>query len=274
MVLVGFNLPNIAGVPLNQPLIYTFSDNVDPSTVTPDTLQVVGQPSFTFETIVVDGNLVAELPSIPKFDDYSDSGLAPAKTYSVFLPIFPAVNTVRSVRGRPLVQAESFSFTTNPTALFIEPSPPRPHPGPHRRGQGDEDGVRAEPQEHALRSTPPFQFGADPDDQLLCLKNEGAPRVVLANSIPTHDQRAVGTPSAIAPGLLDFPAIRVRFNEPLDPISVVPYVQTALKSIEHSALPRGRRQHQRPADRADPGPRRTSRSSCRTSTRPRRSSFR
>ncbi|MFO0934573.1 MAG: hypothetical protein U1E39_17945 [Planctomycetota bacterium] len=227
LVLVSFNLPNIAGVPLNQPLIFQFSDDVDASSVTPDTIQVVGSPSFTFEQIVVDGNLVAELPFIPNFEDYSDSGLAPAKTYSVFLPIFPAVNTVRSVRGRPLVQAESFSFTTNPTAIFIEPRRPLLHTP--LAVQGDEDGCVQNQANPLFDST--FQFGADPADQLLCLKNEGAPRVILANSIPTHDQRAVGTPSAVAPGLLDFPAIRVRFNEPLDPISAVPYVPTTRKSI-------------------------------------------
>lgn len=227
LVLVSFNLPNIAGVPLNQPLIFQFSDDVDPSSVTPDTIQVVGSPSFTFEQIVVDGNLVAELPFIPNFEDYSDSGLAPAKTYSVFLPIFPAVNTVRSVRGRPLVQAESFSFTTNPTALFIEPRRPLVHTP--ITVQGDESGCVQNQGTTLYDGT--FQFGADPDDQLLCLENEGPPRVVLSNSIPTHDARAVGTPSAVAPGLLDFPAIRVRFNEPLDPISVVPYVPTTRKSI-------------------------------------------
>src|SRR5437899_11640466 len=76
MVLVGFNLPNIAGVALDQPLIYTFSDDVDPLSVTPDTLQVTGPAGFgfTFESIVVDGNLVAELPRLPRFDDYTDAG--------------------------------------------------------------------------------------------------------------------------------------------------------------------------------------------------------
>src|SRR5262245_58543007 len=127
IVLVGFNLPNIAGVALNQPLIFSFSDNVAPQSVTPDTIQVVGSPSFTFETLVVDGNLVGELPFIPNFEDYSDSGMAPGKTYTVFLPVFPAVDTVRSTRGRPLIQAESFSFNTNPVAVFVEPRRPLVH---------------------------------------------------------------------------------------------------------------------------------------------------
>src|SRR5689334_5668814 len=58
MVLVGFNLPNIAGVALDTPLVYTFSQDVDPSSVTPDMIQVTGPQDFgfTFETIVVDGN--------------------------------------------------------------------------------------------------------------------------------------------------------------------------------------------------------------------------
>ena len=33
LVLLGFNVPNIAGVPLNQPLIFTFSNEIDPSSI-------------------------------------------------------------------------------------------------------------------------------------------------------------------------------------------------------------------------------------------------
>src|SRR5262245_48025460 len=224
VVLVGFNMPNIAGVPLNYPLIYTFSDNIDPLTATPDTIQVVGSPSFTFETIVVDGNLVAELPFIPNFEDYSDSGLAPGKTYTVFLPTFPAVDTVRSTRGRPLVTAESFTFNTNPVATFVEPRRPLVHspgpisqPNPPPGAKGDDDGCVQNPTNSHFNGT--FQTGTSADALLLCLKNEGPPHVILDECSPTQDQRAVGTPSAIAGGFLDLPAIRVRFNEPLDPIT-------------------------------------------------------
>lgn len=219
LVLVSFNLPNIAGVSLNQPLIFQFSDNVDPLSVTPDTIQVVGSPSFTFEAIVVDGNLVAQLPSIPNFEDYSDSGMAPGKVYTVFLPVFPAVNTVRSTRGRPLVQAESFSYTTNPVVQFVEPRRPLLHTP--ILVQGDEDGCVQNQGNPLFNGS--LQFAAGPEDRLLCIKNEGPPRVLLSLCIPTHNQSAVGTPSAVAPGLLDFPAIRVRFNEPIDPLTAVPF---------------------------------------------------
>src|SRR5262245_3953798 len=246
MVLVGFNLPNIAGVPLNSPLIFTFSADVDPFSVTPDTMQIVGSPSFTFETIVVDANLVAQLPFIPNFEDFSDSGLAPATQYSVSLPIFPAVATARSKEGLPLVQAEAFTFATIPSFTFIEPRRTIVHqPGPITdvSGRGDDDGCINNAQNELfdeLNVCNNFQFGpnrcTDPDYdshpmKLLCLKNEGPPHVLASLCIPKHDQRAVGTPSAVASGLVDLGAVRVRFNEPVDPTTVVPYQPTAQLSL-------------------------------------------
>ena len=235
MVLVGFNLPNIAGVALDTPLVYTFSQDVDPASVTPDTIQVTGPQDFgfTFETIVVDGNLVAELPRIPRFEDYSDGGMFAGKTYNVFLPVFPAVDTVRSADGHALVRAESFSFTTTPTVTFVEPRRPLIHaPGPISGPnlRGDEDGC-LQNANNELYVFPGFQFGTDADARLLCVKNEGAPHVLNSISTPKHDTRAVGTPSAVQPGTLDLPAIRVRFNEPVDPLTVVPYVPTTQLSL-------------------------------------------
>ncbi len=231
MVLVSFSQPNIAGVALNAPLIFTFSDDVNPASITPDTVQVNGDPSFTFETIAVDGNLVALLPFIPNFEDYSDSGMAPDTTYSVFLPVFPAVDTVRSLTGKPLVTAEPFNFRTLPTPTFVEPRRKLKHsPGPSLSGKGDEDGCLQNP-DNSLYVFPGFQFATDEDAKLLCLINEGPPRVILDQCSPTHDQRAVGTPSATAPGTLDLGAIRVRFNEPLDPVSVVPWLPTTQFSL-------------------------------------------
>src|SRR4030095_4276477 len=87
--------------------------------------------------------LVAELPFIPNFEDFSDSGLAPATQYSVSLPLFPAVDTVRSTSGLPLVLAESFNFVTSPSFTFIEARRPIDHsPGPLTDvdGRGDDDG--------------------------------------------------------------------------------------------------------------------------------------
>jgi len=245
MVLVGFNLPNIAGVPLNQTLIYTFSDNVDPASATPDTLQVItltpGQPSFTFASILIDGNLVAELPRIPTFDDYSDSGMAPDTEYSVFLPVFPAVDTIKSTTGRPLVRAESFTFRTFPAPLFIESRRPLIHtPGPvtgTSGSRGDADGCLQNATNSLYDPNNPFQTGTDQSARLICLKNDGAPRVLLDQSIPTHDQRAVGTPSGVSAGLLDLGAIRIRFNEALDPLTVTPSAQIVAPAGDQTVVP-------------------------------------
>jgi hypothetical protein len=238
LVLVSFNFPNVAGVPMNAPLIFTFSEPIDPVSVTPDTAQVVGVPDFTFETVIVDVSssddcpgdalgIVALLPTVVTFEDDSDSGMAAGTTYSVFLPTFPAVDTIRSVSGKPLTSAEPFTFTTVPTRAFIEPRRPLVHgPGRFDSPPGDEDGCLNNLGNEFFGDPPVFQFGTDECANTLCLINEGAPRVLLGASIPTHDQRAVGTPSAVTPGTLDLGAIRIRFNEPLDPITIVPWVPT------------------------------------------------
>jgi hypothetical protein len=242
MVLISFNLPNVAGVQLNAPLIWTFSDDVDPLSCTPDSIQIVGFKTgttpplpvgYTFEKIVVDGNLVAEIPFTPNFEDYTDSGLVVDSTYNVFLPVFPTVNTIRSLTGKPLAAADPFSFKTLPTATFLEPRRPLVHaPGPFGvpPGKGDEDGCLQNPN-NELYTYPGLQFGTDPDARLLCLVNEGPPRVIPSLCSPLNDQRNVGTPSAVAPGTLDLGAIKIALNEAADPVTVVPWIPTTQLSL-------------------------------------------
>jgi hypothetical protein len=49
LVLLGFNQPNVSGVALNQPLVLTFSADIDPLSITPDTLRIVGDTGPFFE---------------------------------------------------------------------------------------------------------------------------------------------------------------------------------------------------------------------------------
>lgn len=224
LVLVGFNVPNIAGVPLNQPLIFTFSNEIDPGSITPDTLRVVGALGPNFEVTVVDGNLIALLPRSPNFEDYSDAGLLPGVQYTVSMAMFPAPETIRNPEGKPLLDAESFQFTTVPTPQFIEPRRPIHHGlPPSAGGTSDDEGCLNNP-DNSLETTK--QFGSGPGARLLCLQNEGAPQIILDQCKPTHNDQAVGNPSAVTPGFINLPALRMRFNEPLDPITVVPYVPT------------------------------------------------
>jgi hypothetical protein len=231
LVLVGFNLPNLSGITLNNPLIFTFSANIAPSTITPDTLRVVGVEGPFFETTVVDGNLVALLPRSPNFEDYSDAGLLPNVSYTVSMTTFPDVTTIESATGKPLLEAESFTFVTQPFPVFIEPRRPIVHGVPWTMGGRSDDAGCLQNRDNDLYLSPTvdpatIQTGSTTGATLLCLQNEGPPRVIEANCTPRHDQQAVGTPSPVAPGLIQLDAVRVRLNENLDPLTVVPYIPT------------------------------------------------
>ena len=259
LVLLGFNVPNLAGIPLNQALIFTFSAPINPSTITPDSLRVVGTSGPFFEQTIVDGNLVALIPTVPNFADYSDAGLQPDIEYTVSLTEFPAVTTIESTSGKPLLQADTFTFRTLPaktssivsnircngpdgilgTADDTTPGSPSFFVEPRRgirRGTGyvaggrdDNDGcLQNSATGNSLYQSPlvlpsALQSGSGPGVGLLCLQNEGSPRVIESLCLPRHDQRAVGSPSAVAPGLIDLGGLEIRVNEPLDPLTVEPF---------------------------------------------------
>ncbi|MDJ0522640.1 MAG: hypothetical protein QNJ90_11285 [Planctomycetota bacterium] len=259
LVLLGFNVPNLSGIPLNQALIFIFSADINPATITPDTLRVVGAAGPFFEEIVVDGNLVALLPVTTNFADYSDAGLQPDIEYTVSLTEFPAVTTIESTTGKPLLQADTFTFRTLPAkstdivadircngpdgilgtaddetpaspSFFIETRRAIRGGVPWTQGgKGDGAGcLQNSGAGNELYQAPnidptAIQTGSGPGARLLCLQNEGSPRVIEALSVPRHNTQAYGDPSAVTPGFIDLPAIRVKINEPLDPLTVEPF---------------------------------------------------
>lgn len=259
LVLLGFNVPNLSGIPLNQALIFTFSADINPQTITPDSLRVVGTAGPFFEEIVVDGNLVALLPTTPNFADYSDAGLQPDIEYTVSLTEFPAVTTIESTTGKPLLEADTFTFRTLPAkssdivadircngpdgilgtadddtpaspSFFIESRRPIRHGIPWTQGgKGDDAGCLQNSGAGNDLYQPPtvdpsaLQTGSGPGARLLCLQNEGSPRVIEALTIPRHDTQSYGNPSAVQPGFIDLDAIRIKVNEPLDPLTVEPF---------------------------------------------------
>lgn len=263
LVLLGFNQPEVAGVALNQPLVFTFSTNVNAATITPDSLRVVGQkvvapftsiPAF-FEQTVVDGNLVALIPRSPNFDDYSDCGLLWDGEYGVFMPVFPgSFVTIESTDGRPLIQysdsgdAYTYKFRTvtsdrlfTSRTAFVETFRPLVHGLDPREGGNSDDFGCLQNRGNSLYVAPDIndpngagqQTFSGPGARLLCYENEGAPHVVPELCLPLHDQRAVGTPSAGSTnvGRVDLPAIVVAINEQVDPITVTPYVPTTKLSV-------------------------------------------
>ncbi len=259
LVLLGFNVPNLSGIPLNQALIFTFSADINPQTITPDSLRVVGTEGPFFEETVVDGNLVALLPTVPNFADYSDAGFQPDIEYTVSMTEFPAVTTIESTTGKPLLEAETFTFRTLPAksveivsnircngpdgilgtadddnpaspSFFIEARRPIRHGVPWTQGGKSDDagclqnsGPGNELYESPNTDPSAVQGGSGVGARLLCLQNEGSPRIIEALSIPRHNTQAFGDPSAVTPGFIDLPAIRVKINEPLDPLTVEPF---------------------------------------------------
>lgn len=262
LVLLGFNQPEVAGVALNQPLVFTFSTNVDPDSITPDSLRVVGQkvvapftpiPAF-FEQTVVDGNLVALIPRSPNFDDYTDCGLLWDGEYGVSMPVFPgSFVTIESTDGRPLIQysdsgdAYTYTFRTvtadrlfSARTAFVETFRPLVHGLDPREGGNSDDFGCLQNRNNSLFVAPDItepsagqQTFSGPGARLLCLENEGVPRVVPELCVPLHDQRAVGTPAAGSNnvGRVDLPAIVVSINEQVDPVTVTPYIPTAKLSV-------------------------------------------
>ena len=80
--------------------------------------------------------------------------------------------------------------------------------------------------------SPGIQFGSGPDARLLCLKNEGAPHVLLDHVGP--DERPARGRHAVRDGARHDRHAgdhRVQFNEPLDPVSVVPYIPSTQLSL-------------------------------------------
>ncbi|MDA1194594.1 MAG: Ig-like domain-containing protein [Planctomycetota bacterium] len=257
LVLLGFNVPNLSGIALNQPLIFTFSASINPATITPDSLRVVGVAGPFFESTIVDGNLVALMPTVPNFANYSDAGYAPNTQYTVSLTEFPAVTTIESTTGKPLLAADSYTFRTLPApspdivsnircngpdgilgtaddtsptsaSFFIEPRRAIRHGTPPSSGGQSDDQGCLQNSGHPLYVSPlvdpsVIQAGSGVGARLLCLQNEGSPRVIAELCTPLHNAVAIGTPSAVTVGFIDLPAIRVKVNEPLDPLTVEPF---------------------------------------------------
>ncbi len=64
------------------------------------------------------GSVITFVPEIPTRPDLSDTGYTPGATYSVVIPAFPALNTVKSIGNEPVLPREGrvfvSSFTTVP----------------------------------------------------------------------------------------------------------------------------------------------------------------
>lgn len=232
--LVSSNLDGASNVPLNEVIVLEFSADLDPASLTPSAIVVDKASSELaipqapiFEALVVRGRRAALFPNIPSFTDSSDLGLWPAHTYSVRPRTFSdgTGDVLRSAEGIPLTHAPGVTFSTasSPLGTFVEPRRlSRPSPGPltDPLGRGDLDGCLNDA-DNSLFRFPGLQSTPSPAQGLLCLVNEGIPRVIPEGCFPLHDARDVGT--LAAPGRVHLPTIRVRFNEPILPLALTPF---------------------------------------------------
>lgn len=101
------------GLFLNEELVLHFSAPVDLTSVTRDSVRVLGPAGDAAAgTLVVEGERVRFVPEPPLSPDLSDGGLHPATAYTVEVIGFPYPAGVRSVDGAPLSATWRFGFRT------------------------------------------------------------------------------------------------------------------------------------------------------------------
>src|SRR5688572_18284987 len=101
---------------INRPIVLTFSEPVDFSTVSLNTIRIHSAASVPATGVfrLEDPRTVSFQPSCPTLDDYSDAGLAPGGvSYVLRVPgKRESANTVRSSAGRPLGTQLTRTFAT------------------------------------------------------------------------------------------------------------------------------------------------------------------
>jgi hypothetical protein len=116
----------LGSIALNEELLLYFSDDLDRSSITSDSVRIVDDLGRTVSgEHVVRGNKLAFLPDLPRASDLSDGGLRPGSRYHVVLGGFPRVDGIRSVSGALLAATIRFSFRTAQVGgeepLFLDP---------------------------------------------------------------------------------------------------------------------------------------------------------
>ena len=138
---------------INRPLEVRFSEDVDFSTVSLNTIRVIDSTGFSAigyfyqptdpDTGQLDPRRVAFQPTCPALEDFSDAGLVPGRTYTLSVSASGGVPTLTSTSGESLSGGILRSFVTpdsdNPLELFQDsvPGPPRVIVLPERPESGE-----------------------------------------------------------------------------------------------------------------------------------------
>ena len=115
LILLTFAQDNLDNVALNTPLVFKFSDTIDPATISPQTLQIRRGSAFGLTvagTFFVTGATVRFEPRLPSLCDLSDSAFEPDTAYRVQMLGHPEEFSIRNTAGQPLDRTRTYSFRT------------------------------------------------------------------------------------------------------------------------------------------------------------------
>ena len=115
LVLLNFSHEAVANAPLNSTLEFSFSEAVDPGTISTASIQIREGPSFgstVYGSFVVNGSKVVFEPQLAALCDHSDSGFKPATAYRIQAIGFPEEFAVRNTTGQALGSTATYEFGT------------------------------------------------------------------------------------------------------------------------------------------------------------------
>ncbi len=115
--LVNFLQSGIDNAPLNTVLEFTFSEPLDPATVTSGSLQIRRGPDYGQSApgeYIVTGNRVQFYPVLPSLCDLSDAGFRPGTSYRISIVGYPEEFCIKNLAGQPLNVTSTHEFVTLP----------------------------------------------------------------------------------------------------------------------------------------------------------------
>jgi len=130
VVAEGLGLLPQTSLYLNNRLLMEFTNDIDPASVTPQTLKVLIGPDYnaSAEGVVgVTGKRIIFIPKLPTEPDLSDSGFVADTAYRLVIRGLPDLNIIRSKNGKPLAKTYTFDFKTRDFEPYFSdfvPGPP------------------------------------------------------------------------------------------------------------------------------------------------------
>lgn len=115
LILVRFDQASIDNVYLNQVLRFTFSEALDPDSVTAASVQIRSGPKFGLSVagaLKTAGSVVTFEPNLPGRCDFSDAGFQPDTEYRVSLIGAPEAFSIRNSVGQNLDATTTYQFHT------------------------------------------------------------------------------------------------------------------------------------------------------------------